>query len=130
MRLGAYTACLHDTPLPETLRILAGLGLDSAEINSGGFLPPVHLPVEDLRSSATARTEYLDLFDEAGVADLGSHLVDLSEQLCGPLTSRSTSPTRQGRSSTRSLAWTGFRPRPASPTACATSESRRPSCKP
>ena len=37
MRLGAYTACLHDTPLPETLRILAGLGLDSAEINS---LPP------------------------------------------------------------------------------------------
>jgi sugar phosphate isomerase/epimerase len=68
MRLGAYTACLHDTPLPETLRILAGLGLDSAEINSGGFLPAVHLPVEDLRSSATARTEYLGLFDEAGVA--------------------------------------------------------------
>jgi sugar phosphate isomerase/epimerase len=68
MRLGAYTACLHDTPLPETLRILAGLGLDSAEINSGGFLPAVHLPVEDLRSSETARTEYLALFDEAGVA--------------------------------------------------------------
>ncbi len=56
MRLGAYTACLHDTPLPEALRILAGLGLDSAEINSGGFLPAVHLPVEDLRSSETART--------------------------------------------------------------------------
>jgi sugar phosphate isomerase/epimerase len=68
MRLGAYTACLHDTPLPETLRILAGLGLDSAEINSGGFLPAVHLPVEDLLSSETARTEYLGLFDEAGVA--------------------------------------------------------------
>jgi sugar phosphate isomerase/epimerase len=68
MRLGAYTACLHDIPLRETLRILAGLGLDSAEINSGGFLPAVHLPVEDLRSSATARTEYLGLFDEAGVA--------------------------------------------------------------
>lgn len=68
MRLGAYTACLHDAPLPETLRILAGLGLDSAEINSGGFLPAVHLPVEDLRSSETARTEYLALFDEAGVA--------------------------------------------------------------
>jgi len=67
MRLGAYTACLHDTPLPETLRILAGLGLDSAEINSGGFLPAVHLPVEDLRSSETARTEYRGLFDEAGV---------------------------------------------------------------
>ena len=39
MKLGAYTACLHDKPLPETLAILAGLGLDGAEINSGGFLP-------------------------------------------------------------------------------------------
>jgi sugar phosphate isomerase/epimerase len=68
MRLGAYTACLHDKPLKEALAILAGLGLDSAEINSGGFLPPVHLPVEDLRSSATARSEYLALFDAAGVA--------------------------------------------------------------
>jgi sugar phosphate isomerase/epimerase len=67
MRLGAYTACLHDKPLKEALGILAGLGLDSAEINSGGFLPPVHLPVEDLRSSAAARSEYLALFDEAGV---------------------------------------------------------------
>ncbi len=68
MRLGAYTACLHDKPLKDALGILAGLGLDSAEINSGGFLPPVHLPVEDLRSSAAARSEYLALFDEAGVA--------------------------------------------------------------
>jgi sugar phosphate isomerase/epimerase len=68
MRLGAYTACLHDKPLKEALAILAGLGLDSAEINSGGFLPPVHLPVEDLRSSEAARGEYLALFDEAGVA--------------------------------------------------------------
>jgi sugar phosphate isomerase/epimerase len=67
MKLGAYTACLHDKPLPEALRILADMGLDSAEINSGGFLPPVHLPVEDLRSSETARSEYLGLFDDAGV---------------------------------------------------------------
>jgi sugar phosphate isomerase/epimerase len=68
MRLGAYTACLHDKPLKEALGILAGLGLDSAEINSGGFLPPVHLPVEDLRASAAARSEYLGLFEAAGVA--------------------------------------------------------------
>jgi sugar phosphate isomerase/epimerase len=40
MKLGAYTACLHDKSLPETLEILRDLGLDSAEINSGGFLPP------------------------------------------------------------------------------------------
>ena len=39
MKLGAYTACLHDRPLAEALTILAGLGLTSAEINSGGFLP-------------------------------------------------------------------------------------------
>jgi sugar phosphate isomerase/epimerase len=68
MRLGAYTACLHDKPLKEALSILAGLGLDSAEINSGGFLPPVHLPVADLRSSAAARSEYLGLFEAAGIA--------------------------------------------------------------
>ena len=49
MKLGAYTACLHDKPLPEALKTLASLGLESAEINSGGFLPPVHLPIDDLR---------------------------------------------------------------------------------
>lgn len=59
MKLGAYTACLHDKPLPEALGILAGLGLTSAEINSGGFLPPVHLPVDDIRGSADGRSAYL-----------------------------------------------------------------------
>ena len=32
MKLGAYTACLHDKSLPDALKILADLGLDSAEI--------------------------------------------------------------------------------------------------
>jgi len=67
MKLGAYTACLHDKPLPEALGILRELGLESAEINSGGFLPPVHLPVEDIRSSQDARDEYLGLFSSAGI---------------------------------------------------------------
>ena len=67
MKLGAYTACLHDKPLPEALRILRDMGLESAEINSGGFLPPVHLPIEDLRSSKDARDEYLGLFADAGM---------------------------------------------------------------
>jgi sugar phosphate isomerase/epimerase len=66
MKLGAYTACLHDKPLPEALGVLRDLGLDSAEINSGGFLPPVHLPVDDLRASQDARDEYLGLFGSAG----------------------------------------------------------------
>lgn len=67
MKLGAYTACLHDRPIRDALEVLKGLGLNSAEINSGGFLPPVHIPMADLRSSADARAEYLAMFDEAGV---------------------------------------------------------------
>ncbi|MGH7057238.1 MAG: sugar phosphate isomerase/epimerase family protein [Acetobacteraceae bacterium] len=67
MKLGAYTACLHDRPLPEALRILKDLGLESAEINCGGFLPAVHLPIVEIRTSRTAREEYLGLFKDAGV---------------------------------------------------------------
>ncbi len=67
MKLGAYTACLHDQPVEEALRTLRGLGLDSAEINSGGFLPAPHLPVEQIRSSSTARDDYLGLFADAGI---------------------------------------------------------------
>jgi sugar phosphate isomerase/epimerase len=67
MKLGAYTACLHDKPVAEALQTLRELGLDSAEINSGGFLPPVHLPVDDLRASKDARQEYLGLFSDAGI---------------------------------------------------------------
>jgi sugar phosphate isomerase/epimerase len=67
MKLGAYTACLHDQPVAEALQTLRGLGLASAEINSGGFLPPVHLPIEQLRASQDARDEYLGLFSSAGL---------------------------------------------------------------
>ena len=47
---------------------LRGLGLDSAEINSGGFLPAPHLPIDAIRGSKDARDEYLAQFDAAGVA--------------------------------------------------------------
>lgn len=67
MKLGVYTAVLHDKPVAEALRSIADLGLDSAEINSGGFLPAVHLPIEDVRSSQDARDEYLELFTSSGV---------------------------------------------------------------
>ena len=67
MYLGAYNACLHDLPLGEALQIIADLGLTSAEINSGGFLPPVHLPIEQLRSSADARQAYLAEFSTRGL---------------------------------------------------------------
>src|SRR5947209_4506076 len=62
MKLGAYTACLHDKSLPDALKILADLGLDSAEINSGGFIGAPHLPIGDIRASSTAREDYLGLF--------------------------------------------------------------------
>lgn len=67
MKLGAYTACLHDLPLADALAVLRELELDAAEVNSGGFLPTPHLPVELLRDSATAREEYLGTFTAAGI---------------------------------------------------------------
>jgi sugar phosphate isomerase/epimerase len=67
MRLGAYTACLHDRSLDETLKILGELGLTSAEINAGGFVPAPHLPIDDLLASAGAREDYLGRFAQAGI---------------------------------------------------------------
>lgn len=67
MKLGAYTACLHDRPLAEALRILGDLGLESAEINSGGFIPEPHLPVADILASESARLDYLGAFEAAGI---------------------------------------------------------------
>jgi len=71
MKLGAYTACLHDRSLPETLKILLEMGLTGAEINAGGFIPAPHLPVEQLLSGTIAREEYLGLFDQAGITLTG-----------------------------------------------------------
>lgn len=62
LKLGAYTACLHDRPLEDALDVLRTNGLTSVEINTGGFLPAPHCPVDLLLSSAQARQEYLDLF--------------------------------------------------------------------
>ncbi|HST82796.1 MAG TPA: sugar phosphate isomerase/epimerase [Kineosporiaceae bacterium] len=67
MRIGAYTACLHDKPLPEALAILSGLGLTSAEVNSGGFIPEPHLPSRNTLLSEQARQDYLGLFTEQGI---------------------------------------------------------------
>jgi sugar phosphate isomerase/epimerase len=68
VKLGAYTACLHDKPVADALKILRDLGLDSAEINSGGFLPAPHLPIDAIRDSKDARDEYLGLFESGEVA--------------------------------------------------------------
>lgn len=67
MYIGAYNACLGDKPIGEALDMIAGLGLNSVEVNSGGFLPPIHLPVDQLRESETARSEYLEQFSSRGL---------------------------------------------------------------
>jgi sugar phosphate isomerase/epimerase len=71
MKLGVYNAILHDRSLPEALDVIAELGLDAIEINAGGFLLPLHIPVDDLLESQAARDEYLGLFEEKGVALAG-----------------------------------------------------------
>ena len=72
MKLGVYNAILHDRPLPEALEVIAGLGLTGIEINTGGFLPPVHVPgFEDILVSDTARDEFLGQFEGTGVRIAG-----------------------------------------------------------
>ncbi len=58
MKLGVYNAILHDRPLPEALEVIANLGLTGIEINTGGFLPPVHVPnMDDILTSDAARDD-------------------------------------------------------------------------
>ena len=47
MKLGVYNAILHDRPLEDAIKVIADLGLNGIEINSGGFLPSVHIPEID-----------------------------------------------------------------------------------
>ncbi|MBT2522129.1 sugar phosphate isomerase/epimerase [Arthrobacter sp. ISL-28] len=72
MKLGVYNAILHDRPLPEALKVIADLGLTGIEINSGGFLPPVHIPTfDDILESDAARDDYLAVFEGTGVSIAG-----------------------------------------------------------
>jgi sugar phosphate isomerase/epimerase len=71
MKLGVYTAILHDKPLREALEVIASLGLTGAEINAGGFLPTPHLPVDDLLSGVVTPQQYLATFDGTGVSIAG-----------------------------------------------------------
>ena len=72
MKLGVYNAILHDRPLPEALKVIADLGLTGIEINTGGFLPAVHVPtMDDILVSDAARDDYLGLFEGTGVSIAG-----------------------------------------------------------
>jgi sugar phosphate isomerase/epimerase len=67
VKLGVYTAILHDRPLGEALDVIASLGLAGAEVNAGGFLPAPHLPVDELLDGRLTPGEYLAEFVRAGV---------------------------------------------------------------
>ena len=67
MRLGAYTACLHDRPLADALDVLKSNGLTSVEVNTGGFIPSPHCHVDALLASEQARRAYLAEFSSRGM---------------------------------------------------------------
>ncbi|GAB3412009.1 sugar phosphate isomerase/epimerase [Schumannella luteola] len=72
MRLGLYNAILHDRTLPEAIKVVADLGLTGLELNSGGFLPAVHIPtIDDILVSDAARDDFLGLFEGTGVQPAG-----------------------------------------------------------
>jgi sugar phosphate isomerase/epimerase len=72
VKLGVYNAILHDRPLPEALKVIADLGLTGIEINTGGFLPAVHVPdMDQILESDAARDDYLAVFEGTGVSIAG-----------------------------------------------------------
>ena len=71
MKLGVYNAILHHLPLPQALDVVSSLGLDGLEINSGGFLPPTHLPMEQVIEDQAAAARYRSTFTERGLEILG-----------------------------------------------------------
>jgi sugar phosphate isomerase/epimerase len=72
VKLGVYNAILHDRSLPEAISVVAGLGLEGLELNSGGFLPAVHIPnADEILASDVARDEFLGLFEGSGVSPAG-----------------------------------------------------------
>ena len=72
MKLGVYNAILHDRPLEEAIGVIADLGLNGIEINSGGFLPPTHIPnIDEIVASPAAAKAFLAKFDGTGVEIAG-----------------------------------------------------------
>ena len=72
MKLGVYNAVLHDRPLEDAVEVVASLGLGGIEINSGGFLAPVHIPeIDQIIAEPSVARKYLRRFDGTGVEIAG-----------------------------------------------------------
>ena len=70
MKLGFYSAILHDHPLIEALATVKKLGLSGYEINTGGFLPPVHVPIDNLLQNPESNTPPQALHQAARIAGI------------------------------------------------------------
>ena len=67
-----YKRQLHDRPLENALKVIGDLGLAGIEINSGGFLPPTHIPnIDEIVASPAAAKAYLAKFEGTGVEIAG-----------------------------------------------------------
>ena len=72
LKFGVYNAILHDRPIKEAIRVIQDLGLDGLELNTGGFLPPVHISnFDEILESDAARDDFLGIFEGTGVEILG-----------------------------------------------------------
>ncbi|MDA8992861.1 sugar phosphate isomerase/epimerase [Aquiluna sp.] len=72
MKIGVYNAILHDRPLKDAIKVIQDLGLDGLEINTGGFLPPVHISnIDEILTSDAARDDFLANFEGTGIEILG-----------------------------------------------------------
>ncbi|WP_053386066.1 sugar phosphate isomerase/epimerase family protein [Leucobacter japonicus] len=72
MKLGVYNAILHDRRLPEAIEVVRDLGLTGIELNSGGFLPSLHIPtIDQILESDAARDDFLGIFAGTGVSIAG-----------------------------------------------------------
>ncbi|WJY01846.1 sugar phosphate isomerase/epimerase [Curtobacterium sp. 458] len=72
MKLGLYNAIFHDRPLADALTAIAGNGLTGIELNTGGFLPPVHVPdIDAIVVDDAARDAFLAQFEGTGVEIAG-----------------------------------------------------------
>jgi len=72
MKLGLYDAVFHDRPLADALAATAAQGLTGLELNTGGFLPAVHVPdLDAILVDDAARDAFLAEFDGTGVSIAG-----------------------------------------------------------
>ena len=72
MKLGLYDAVFHDRSLADALTAIRAAGLTGIELNTGGFLPPVHVPDMDaILTDDAARDAFLAEFDGTGVSIAG-----------------------------------------------------------